>query len=271
MEKLNVALADDNERILALLTEILKMDPEINIVGTACDGEEAYDMILKKSPDVVLLDLIMPKLDGLSIMERLQSEKRLKKKPSIIIVTGVSSEAVTSDAFHLGAAYYILKPFDHTTILNRIKQIGGARESGLTGRVYGTDHNPTGIAFENKRTRAGRSLEEIVTARLHELGVPAHIKGYQYMRDAIVICTRNPEMLNAITKSLYPEIARKYQTTASRVERAIRHGIEVAWGRGSIDVLESVFGYTVHTEKGKPTNAEFIALISDKLRLEYMD
>lgn len=271
MEKLNVALADDNERILALLTEILRSDPEINVVGTASDGEEAYEMILEKKPDVVLLDLIMPKVDGLTVMDRIRKEKDLKKKPSIIVVTGVSSEAITTDAFEMGAAYYILKPFDHSTILSRVKQIGSAREKGLSGRVYSADVKSGGVSFENteKFTDMEWSLEENITSKLHELGVPAHIKGYQYMRDAILICAKNPEMINCITKSLYPEITRKYQTTASRVERAIRHGIEVAWNRGRTDTIEAVFGYTVHTGKGKPTNSEFIALIADRLRLEY--
>ena len=258
MEKLNVAIADDNERMLNLLGEIVESDKDLKLVGKAMDGEDIYHIIRDKEPDVVLLDLIMPKIDGISVMEMIGADKTVKKQPNFIIVTAIGQERITEDAFEKGAAFYILKPFRNETILQRIKSSGHAEKNVAPYTDYTVYAEPS-----------EEDLETQVTELLHEIGIPAHIKGYQYLRDAIVMSVNDMEMLNSITKILYPTIAKKYQTTSSRVERAIRHAIEVAWSRGKMDTIDEMFGYTIHNGKGKPTNSEFIALITDRIRLEH--
>lgn len=262
MEKLNVAIADDNERMVRLLGEIIKSDDELQVVGTAKDGEEAYEMIKHKEPDVVLLDIVMPKLDGLGVMDKVNHDRTIRKHPTFIMISAIGQEKITEDAFNLGADYYIMKPFDNDMVLNRIKHL--KNKSAMTN----TDARKVN-AYEKNVDIRKPNLESDVTNIIHEIGVPAHIKGYQYLREAIIMSVNDVEMLNSITKILYPSIAKKYQTTPSRVERAIRHAIEVAWSRGKMDTIDELFGYTINNGKGKPTNSEFIALIADKIRLEY--
>ena len=259
MGRLNVAIADDNERILDILEEIVSNDEELTLVGKADNGEDMYQIIKNKEPDVVLLDLIMPKMDGLSVMELVQEDRTLKKIPDFIIITAVGQERITEDAFKRGANYYIMKPFNNEIVLNRIKDTH--REMKHTKKSMG------GVP-EVRRDIGEESLENRVTNMIHEIGIPAHIKGYHYLRDAIMMAVEDMDVLNAITKILYPTVAKKYRTTSSRVERAIRHAIEVAWSRGKLDILDELFGYTVSNGKGKPTNSEFIALVSDTIRLE---
>lgn len=254
---LSVAIADDNERMVEILDSIVKKDDEIRIVGKANNGEDVYHMIKEKEPDVVLLDLIMPKLDGLSVMERINQDQTIKKHPKFIVISAIGQEGITEDAFNLGAHYYIMKPFDNDMVLNRVKAM----------KNYGASCSKTSLNVCGERGRM-ENLENDVTDMIHEVGVPAHIKGYQYLRDAIIMVIKEPDMLNSITKILYPTIAKRNQTTPSRVERAIRHAIEVAWSRGNMDIINSLFSYTVSTGKGKPTNSEFIALIADKIRLQ---
>lgn len=262
MGKLNVAIADDNERVLELLGEIVNSDEELEVVGKAKDGLEAYNIIKNKEPDVVLLDIIMPKMDGLSLMDKVNNDKALKKRPEFIVISAIGREQITEDAFNLGANYYIMKPFDNNMVINRIKHVrDNVKRKHVSERRIS--------AYEKNNTVIKNNLETDVTNIIHEIGVPAHIKGYQYLRDAIIMSVKDIEMLNSITKILYPTIAKKHQTTPSRVERAIRHAIEVAWSRGKMDTIEQMFGYTINTGKGKPTNSEFIALIADKIRLEY--
>lgn len=262
MSKLNVLIADDNERMVGLFQNILRADQELEVVGTAGNGEEACRMIKTKEPDVVLLDLVMPKLDGLGVIERIKNDKTMKKCPSFIVVSAVGDDQITEEAFNLGASYYLMKPFDNQMLLGRLKSLKPV--SARKNRIPGMSTPP----MDSQRILY-RDLEIDVTNMIHEIGVPAHIKGYQYLRDAIMMSVEDMDMLNAITKVLYPTIAKNHQTTPSRVERAIRHAIEVAWSRGKMDTIDELFGYTVSTGKGKPTNSEFIALISDKIRLEY--
>ena len=258
MREINVAIADDNERILDLLGEIISNDEELKLVGKANNGEDMYHLIKEKQPDVVLLDLIMPKMDGLSVMEMVSNDKGLKKHPDFIVVTAVGQERITEDAFKKGASYYIMKPFNNEMVLNRIKHANQVIRHELKPQVS------PGTVIDN---RPEPNLEGRVTDMIHEIGIPAHIKGYHYLRDAIIMAVEDMDVLNAITKVLYPTVAKKHQTTASRVERAIRHAIEVAWSRGKLDTLDDLFGYTVSNGKGKPTNSEFIALIADKIRI----
>lgn len=259
MEHLNVAIADDNQRILDMLETVISMDKELNLVGKAKNGEEMCQIIKDKKPDVVLLDLIMPKMDGLTVMEQVGQDKNVSKRPYFIVVTAVGQERITEDAFNKGANYYIMKPFNNEMLLNRIKSV----------RKMFRNNDKKNEDIKSENAVNGENLENRVTNMLHEIGIPAHIKGYHYLRDAIIMAVEDMDVLNAITKILYPTVAKKYQTTSSRVERAIRHAIEVAWSRGKLDTLDELFGYTVSTGKGKPTNSEFIALIADTIQLEY--
>lgn len=261
MEKLNIAIADDNALMVQLLDQIVSSDEELRVVGKAGNGEELIDIIKEKKPDVVLMDIIMPKLDGLAVLDRVNHEPEMKK-PAFIVISAVGQEKTTEDAFELGADYYILKPFDRDTVLKRIKR-ARVKRPGVPVKIKAAETNV------NEKEYLERNLETDVTNIIHEVGVPAHIKGYQYLRDAIIMSVTDMEMLNSITKILYPTIAKQHQTTPSRVERAIRHAIEVAWSRGKMDTIEELFGYTVSGGKGNPTNSEFIALIADKIRLEY--
>lgn len=257
MNHLKIAIADDNQKILDLLDHMIGMEKDMNLVGKAKNGEEMCQIIKDKQPDVVLLDLIMPKMDGLTVMDRINHDKTVSKRPYFIVITAVGQEKITEDAFNKGANYYVMKPFRNEMLLERIRSAGKM--------PHGNEIRTADQASEN----GGESLETRVTNMLHEIGIPAHIKGYHYLRDAIMMAVEDMDVLNAITKILYPTVAKKYQTTSSRVERAIRHAIEVAWSRGKLDTLDELFGYTVSTGKGKPTNSEFIALIADTIQLEY--
>ncbi len=259
MEKLNVAIADDNERILELLDEIVSSDNNLKVVGKANNGEDICHIIKDQEPDVVLLDLIMPKMDGISVMEHVNADKSIRKRPEFIVVTAIGQERITEDAFRRGAHYYIMKPFHNDMILNRIKSTKTLWKPESCLMEYSRESQP----FQEE------DLESYVTNMLHEIGIPAHIKGYHYLRDSILMAVDDMDVLNAITKVLYPTVAKNHQTTSSRVERAIRHAIEVAWSRGKLDTLEELFGYTVSNGKGKPTNSEFIALIADTIQLKY--
>ena len=258
MEQLSVAIADDNQKILNVLGEIVSADRELDLVGKAKNGEEMCQIIKDRQPDVVLLDLIMPKMDGLTVMEKVGQDRTIRKRPYFIVFTAVGQEKITEDAFNKGANYYIMKPFNNQMLLERIKSV--------RNMARGSDRK---CEDGHAETVSGENLETRVTNMLHEIGIPAHIKGYHYLRDAIIMAVNDMDVLNAITKILYPTVAKKYQTTSSRVERAIRHAIEVAWSRGKLDTLDELFGYTVSTGKGKPTNSEFIALIADTIQLEY--
>lgn len=262
MSKWSVAIADDNERMVEILEEILHRDEELQIVGIARNGEEACRIIREKEPDIMLLDIIMPKLDGLTVMEKIGQDTHLQKKTEFVVISAIGQERITEDAFLLGASYYIMKPFDHDMLLNRIQSLKADKQKRRT-------EIKKVAPYETKMAYMERNLETDVTNMIHEIGVPAHIKGYQYLRDAIMMAVEDMNMLNSITKILYPTIAKNHQTTPSRVERAIRHAIEVAWSRGKMDTIDELFGYTVSVGKGKPTNSEFIALIADKIRLDY--
>ena len=262
MSKISVAIVDDNERIVSLLEDVLTEDLDIEFVGKAHNGIDALEIIKQKSPDIVLLDLIMSKLDGISVMEKVKkNHDEYKKVPAFIVITAVGQEQMADSAFASGASYYIMKPFDNNVILSRIKQVKWKCGSKLINNVIDLK--------DNSKNNITNNLEVDVTNIIHDIGIPAHIKGYNYLRDAVIMSINDAEMLNSITKLLYPSIAKHYQTTPSRVERAIRHAIEVAWNRGNRETIIDLFGYSIDTCTNKPTNSEFIALISDKLRLDY--
>lgn len=273
MDRINIVAADDNEGILELIDTVVSNEEDLQLVGKASNGIDAVKVIKEKKPDVVLLDVIMPKLDGLGVLEELNNDGTIIHKPNYIMLSAVGKDNITENAFSLGAEYYMVKPFDINFLLKKIRECKNEqikRGFGLN-RSHGISQVP--VAETTREIVANdvsdRTLEVEITSIIHEIGVPAHIKGYQYIRDAILMSVRDREMINSITKILYPSISKKYQTTPSRVERAIRHSIEVAWNRGNPDIIEEYFGYTVSDGKGKPTNSEFIALIADKLRLTH--
>ena len=266
-EKIRILVSDDNQDFAKTLVSYLSKDEDLEIVGVARDGQEAYDKIIETKPDIALLDIIMPHLDGLGVLEKLNSTE-LEKKPMCIILSAVGQDKITQRAIELGAQYYIVKPFDISILLKRIKEMKYYHPAQENRSIISREIKRQYIDISPEETKNVENLEALVTNVIHEVGVPAHIKGYQYLREAIIMVVTNTDMINQITKQLYPDIAVKYHTTPSRVERAIRHAIEVAWGRGKQDVVERIFGYTVSASKGKPTNSEFIAMIADKLRLE---
>ena len=266
MAELNIAIAEDNTLMLELLGNILEEEDGFHVVGKADNGEDAYQMIMDKKPDIVLLDVIMPKLDGITVLEKIRAANSGKDMPAVIMVTAAGNETVASAAFRNGASYYILKPFDREVLLDKIRLVAQER---LRMKMPSVVREKPADTYMNKGDYIRRNLEDDVTQLLHEIGIPAHIKGYQYLRDAIIISVEEKEMLVSVTKVLYPAIAKKHGTTASRVERAIRHAIEVAWSRGQLEMIDEIFGYTVNSGKGKPTNSEFIALVTYKIRLDY--
>jgi two-component system response regulator (stage 0 sporulation protein A) len=256
LKNIRVILADDNREFTELLQEYLNDQDDIEVVGVAFNGNDVLNLLNHTLPDVLILDIVMPHLDGLAVLEQIRGMK-LTPMPKVIMLTAFGQEEITKKAVELGASYYILKPFDMEVLANRLRQV-----AGLTSTVH---HNLRTTALPSK----GKNLDQNITNIIHEIGVPAHIKGYLYLREAITMVYNDMELLGSITKILYPEIAKKFNTTASRVERAIRHAIEVAWSRGNMDSIGKLFGYTVSNSKAKPTNSEFIAMVADKLRIEH--
>ena len=269
-KKIRVVIADDNKEFCNILSEYMLTQKEITVEGIARDGLEALDLIEEKKPDLVVLDIIMPHLDGLGVLERLKGMD-LNPMPKVIVLSAVGQDKITLKAITLGADYYVVKPFDMEVFTKRIREMIGSYEEVSVNNMPSTSrttvtHNNT--MTDRRPEDRSYDLDMEITSIIHEIGVPAHIKGYMYLREAIKMVINDIELLSAVTKELYPAIAKKHNTTASRVERAIRHAIEVAWGRGQVETINKLFGYTIHNDKGKPTNSEFIAMVADKLRLE---
>lgn len=264
MAEYQVVIVEDNPQTRNSVSNALSGQKDINVAGEADNGLDGYEMITTIEPDVVVIDVIMPKMDGISVMERVRKERTGRKIPSFIMLSAVGSEQVTRDAFRLGASYFIMKPFDKDLLLQKVRRV-----CAETSRPVGLLEGSRESLYMDRSEYIRQNVENDVTRLLHEIGIPAHIKGYQYLRDAIAISVDEEEILISVTKVLYPTIAKRHNTTSSRVERAIRHAIEVAWTRGRLDTIHELFGYTINNGKGKPTNSEFIALISDKIRLDY--
>lgn len=254
--KIRVLIVDFNSEFCRLLSEQMSKAEDFEVVGTAGDGLEGLRLTAELQPDVLLTELMLPKLDGLELLRRLPETGASTR---VIVLTGFYNAKVVADCSALGADYFVPKPCDTQTLFSRIRQVAG-RDDGRSA-IAGVDTRAMRAA------ETDTDLEAMVTDIIHEIGVPAHIKGYQYLREAIILTIKDMEMINAVTKVLYPEVAKRFSTTPSRVERAIRHAIEVAWDRGDIEVLQKYFGYTVSNIKGKPTNSEFIAMIADSLTL----
>ena len=260
-KKIKILVADDNREFRDIVVEYIDKQGDMEVVEVASDGLEVISMIDKIKPDVVILDIIMPHLDGLGVLEKLR-DLETNERPKIIMLSAVGQDKITQKAIALGADYYIVKHFDMDTFVMRIRELVSENQEYVRWQS-GSQASYISAIDASKPS----SLEADVTFIMHEIGIPAHIKGYQYLRESIMMVVNDISLLNAITKELYPSVAEKYDTTPSRVERAIRHAIEVAWSRGRIETINKLFGYTVHEQKGKPTNGEFIAMVADKLRI----
>lgn len=254
---IRVLIADDNREFCEMLKEAMRSEEGLEVTGVANHGMEVLEFLQEQPVDVMVLDIIMPHLDGIGVLERL-NQMEMASPPKVIVLTAFGQETMTQKALELGADYYILKPFNLKVLASRVKQLGG-----------------TVVPEKKPSLPAGKlalipvkHLDVEVTNMIHEIGIPAHIKGYLYLREAILMVVNRVDLLSGVTKELYPAIAVKFKTTPSRVERAIRHAIEVAWARGNVEVINGIFGHTVNRERGKPTNSEFIAMVADKLRMQ---
>lgn len=261
-QKKKVMVLDDNKEFVMLLKDYINLQEDMEVVTFAYDGTTAIKLMKETNPDILLLDIIMPEKDGLTVLEEMAKEKDMKL-PLVIVMSSIGQERITQKAISLGATYYVVKPFDMKSLTERIRDLMSTDNSTTT---LNTRFNSKENVLDSRRLNT--SLEVRVTNAIHDVGVPAHIKGYQYVREAIIMTVKNEDVINSVTKTLYPSLSKMFGTTPSRVERAIRHAIEVAWNRGQIEVHDKIFGYTVNSNKGKPTNSEFIAMIADKLRLE---
>ena len=244
-----VMIADNTEEFCSSLITTLQRSEGFRVVGVANDGEQAIRMVGERKPQILVLDMMLAKRDGIGVLKAIST---MDSKPAVLATSGFLTEYVASAAANLGVQYLMLKPCDMTALAERLEELRGGQNTKVPA----------------PHSSGKPNIEAMVTSIIHEIGVPAHIKGYQYLREAIIIAVNDMDVINAITKVLYPQVAKAFQTTPSRVERAIRHAIEVAWDRGDLDTLQRFFGYTVSNTKGKPTNSEFIALIADKLQLQ---
>ena len=262
MEQKRVVIVEDHGKMRDLLTEIVEKDDDLTVVGTARNGIEGCERIRQLEPDVVLLDLIMPDMDGLGVLEEMNHCKFSERAPKFIVVSAVSEERVIKAAFRLGASYYVIKPFEPDALISRIKAVvkTGENPSHYTRKIP---------PYEDLCSVEKREIEAEIAEVLRRIGVPAHIRGYAYLKAAITLALTNMEMLQSVTRKLYRAVAESFNTTGSRVERSIRHAIESAWDRGESAQKEALFGYTIHKAKGKPTNSEFISLITDKLKMDF--
>ena len=244
--EVRVILADASEEFRILLKDSIEETGEFQVVGSTGDGEQLVQMVSELKPQLVIMDVVLPGLDGFGVLSRLQAMK--DHMPQTIVTSSFCNDRVVQQATDLGVYFFLPKPVSDSSLLEHMRRA-----------VY---------PQEEREGLHAPALEGLVTGIIHEIGVPAHIKGYQYLREAIMIAVNDMDVINAVTKVLYPEVAKRFATTPSRVERAIRHAIEVAWDRGDLETLQKYFGYTVNSAKGKPTNSEFIALIADRLQLQ---
>ena len=259
LTKVKIAIADDNRELVKTMEHYFKNHPQIEVVATASNGKVCIKMLEEHELDVLLLDIIMPHLDGLAVLEAMYNDERHSNTQDIML-TAFGQEDVMKQAVNYGASYFMLKPFEFEQLVQKILHSAGHRQD--------VDKRRSVLDPQGRQKMDQRQLDTTITAIIKEIGVPAHIKGYSYLREAIQMVYYDIELLGSVTKILYPEIAKKFGTTPSRVERAIRHAIEVAWNRGNYESISQMFGYTVHHLKSKPTNSEFIAMIADKIRIE---
>ena len=245
-DKKRIVLADASEEFRQMLADLIREEADLSVCAQTGSGEELLDLVARQKPDVVVMDLMLAGMDGLEVLDELG-----ENRPKILVLSAFGGPTLAAEISQKGGDYCMLKPCRAQSVIERARLLTSAQ----------AEEPP-------QEENGARELERQVTAIIHEIGVPAHIKGYQYLREAITLTVADMEVINAVTKVLYPEVAKKFGTTASRVERAIRHAIEVAWDRGDLETLQKYFGYTVSNAKGKPTNSEFIAMIADRISLE---
>lgn len=265
MKKIKVGIVDDNKDFCEVVAKSLSSQADMEVMFIANDGVQAIEKFKEgMNPDILILDIIMPHMDGFGVMETLNTME-LEDYPRIIVTSAIGIDTIINKAMSLGAQYYLVKPVNMGLLHKRINQLSSSPSEMFIHETTGSNLNKSRLYRD---AIVKNDLEIDITNLIHEIGVPAHIKGYQYLRDAISLAVSNMDIIGAITKELYPTVATMNNTTASKVERAIRHAIELAWNRGKLETLDALFGYTVQNDKGKPTNSEFIAIIADKLRLE---
>lgn len=250
-KKTKVLIADNDVMFCAEMNQFLGSYEDVEVVKCVTNGRDAYHEIINLKPDVVIIGIVMSNIDGLGVIKKI-NEASYEKKPSFIVETTVNNDMLMQKAMDLGAKYYLMRPLDFSVVIDLIRENGVSARRGTAKQIAG-----------------GYNTELKITETIQKVGIPAHIKGYHYIRTAITMMTEDMELAHSVTKVLYPAVAKRYETTPQRVERAIRHAIEVAWNRGDPAVLNEMFGYTIDSERGKPTNSEFIAMISDKIRLEH--
>jgi two-component system response regulator (stage 0 sporulation protein A) len=262
MSKIRIAIADNNRDLCSTLTDLIELQDDMELVGVAFDGIEALQLVEKVKPEVLVLDITMPYLDGIGVLERLGE---FAQRPIVIVLTAFEQEAMIQRLISLGATYYMVKPFDANTLFDRIRQFASGKPAPNVAKI--NEDKIQTVTINSPREKTINELELEVSRLFHEMGIPAHFRGYAYLRDAIIIAAKEVEVLGNITKNLYPRIADKYKSTASGVESAIRHTIEIGWERGNSEFIEDFFGF--ENQKGRfPTTAAFIAKIADKIRLE---
>lgn len=260
-EKIRVLIVDDNQNFCTILSEHISEQDDLEVVGIANNGLKAVDLIKETMPDIVVLDIIMPHLDGLGVLEKV-GELELIDKMKFIILSAVGQDNITRRAINLGATYYVIKPFDFDLFIDRLRQLSKAKQKSEGDMAQGGEITPGNTKSEYV------SIDARITEVLHKIGVPPHIKGFQYIREAILMVYEDANCLSKVTKIIYPGIAEKFDTTASRVERAIRNAIEIAVNRGNPEYIQMYFGHTLSGKKNKLTNSEFVALVAEKLRME---
>ncbi len=259
-KRVKIIIADDNRNFCSMLQNYLQSQEDLSVVGVANNGLEAWELIQTQEADLLILDLVMPNLDGLGVLERINSRTSLTR-PKIIMQTAFGQESLTHQAMTLGVDYFILKPFDMDILSKRIRSLTQDLQTAAPEQFSSSTYPiVTTVGSEY-------NLVSEVTSMMHQIGIPAHVKGYQYIREAILMVVNDVSLIGAVTKELYPGIAKKFDTASSRVERGIRHAIELAWERGQKDTLKRIFGYSMNIERQKPTNSEFIALLADKFRV----
>lgn len=261
--KTKLFIADCNAELRKTISETFKKDKGFEIVGESGDGLETFDALKKVNADVLIMDLVLPGLDGFALIESITKTNEIMKKPKIVITSSLTHEGFINKAMQLGVNYFMIKPINENVLLDRVKEVCAEKTKQIS-TVFSKD-----VTIENASEKyKAKIIEEKITNIFITVGIPAHIKGYQFLREAIKLAIDNPEIINSITKQLYPAIAEKFETSASKVERAIRHAIEVAWNRGKIENINSIFGLRVYSSNEKPTNGEFIALVADKMIIE---
>lgn len=261
--KTTIYIADCNLEIRKSICDSFKREKNFSVIGESGDGYETFDQIKKQTPDVLIMDVVLPGIDGFALIENILKSNELLKKPKIVIISSLSHEGFINKAMQLGVSYFMIKPVNENVLVDRVKEICNSKSKPISTIIN------KNITVENASEKyKAKIIEEKITNIFITVGIPAHIKGYQFLREAIKLAIDNPDIINSITKQLYPAIAEKFETSASKVERAIRHAIEVAWNRGKIENINSIFGLRVYNSNEKPTNGEFIALVADKMLIE---